>query len=135
MSESTQHIELVGRIIPYISTNLTHLDGLVVIHDLPSSLGDEKPPRVGGYVPDVYGIRTPATFTVIGEAKTFQDLETSRSRSQLGAYLSFLASEQDGLLLVSVPWVAAVRARILLGQLSQDLPKKVKTIVLDGVTA
>src|SRR5437879_5795954 len=134
MSESRQHLALVARIITYISTNLKHVDGLVVIHDLPGPLGDEKPPRVAGFVPDVYGMRSPPTFTLIGEAKTFPDLETPHTRKQLEAFLAYLATEPDGLLLVSVPWVAAARARILIDQLSQELPKKVETVVLDGVT-
>jgi len=76
--------------------------------------GSELPPTIGIFTPDVFASDFPATFLLIGEAKTRDDLETERSRRQLTAFLDHLSLHPPSALWIAVPFDAAPRARHLI---------------------
>jgi hypothetical protein len=108
-----------------------HAYQLAIFHDLPALLGAEKPPRIGGFLPDLYAVDAPPSITILGEAKTAEDLETEHSRKQLTAFLTFLQLQSNGILVVAVPWQARARAKNLVARLQRQLQcTSVRTIVI-----
>ena len=136
MAESTQHLQLLRRIIEYVQLAYGEFYSLSVLHDLPTRVGGEKPPRVGGFSPDVYATDVPVTTTIIGEAKTAQDLETAHSRKQLTAFIAYLNSQPNGVLVVSVPWQSVGAAQRMLKQLVTKAGERKSTthIIIIGET-
>lgn len=133
MSESLKHLALVKCIVSYIKKNYQGIDHLALLHDLPALPGWGKPPKIGAFRPDVYAVDAPITRTIIGEAKTQLDLETSHSRNQLKDFLLFLNNQQNGLLILAVPWQAKARGKSLLKLLEKEADIKVSTVVIDEI--
>ena len=75
--------------------------------------GNDRPATIGGYIPDVFASDVPATFQVVGEAKTSADLETKRSRRQIIAFLDHLALYERSSFYLAVPYFTAPRARYI----------------------
>ena len=88
--------------------------------------------EVGGYV---YFPREAVRMDLLHlTAKTESDLETVHSQRQLLAFLSFLASQHHGILLLAVPWSASAAARNLIASLCRSLDRGAPAVtVLDGV--
>lgn len=118
-------MRLVSNIVRWIrETHDCH--DLCVFVDDPTQAGMDKPPNIAGYLPDVFAknlARDPVT--IIGEAKTSFDLETNRSELQFIAYLSFLKTAPEPLLVVSTGWVVQRSAKALLCRLRElcDAPQ------------
>jgi hypothetical protein len=133
MPESASHARLVQFILSHIDREFGSLSDIAVKEDNALSLRGERPPMIGGYVPDVYVTNVPTTFTIIGEAKTRKDLETEHSQAQVRAFLDFLAHTPGGVFILSVPLAAAATARRIINIASREVPSPTKTIVLDGM--
>lgn len=136
MPESAEHLSLVDHIIRYIDQEFSGTAGLVVLADLPRSSIQEKPPRVGGYAPDVYAIDVPCTLAIIGEAKTSDDLDCLHSRNQIRAFLEFLRFKKQGILILAVPWQCVASARSMVKDIKRTLPieiERISIVVLDGI--
>jgi hypothetical protein len=134
LAESSKHAALIQTIVDYIRHSYTHKTALGILHDLPSAIGAEKPPRIEGFVPDVYAYDAPLTTVIIGEAKTAADLETPHSLSQLTAYVSFLALQPTGVFILAVPWHIKRRAEALVTSLCQQAGAKgISTVTLDDL--
>ena len=114
MAESTNHVELLRRLIAFVQDTMNANHEMVVMHDLPASIGAEKPPTVGGFRPDLYATDAVRQLVVIGEAKTTFDIESDHSRAQYLAYAQHLRSCPEPILILSVPWHLRVRAKTLL---------------------
>lgn len=110
MGETEIHLELVRRLVDYAEWRLRGYAAVAVFADLPSTPRRDKPQRVGGFVPDVYASDVPTTFSLIGEAKTIQDLETPHTALQLAAFFRHVAL-CGGALVVAIPWAAIATAR------------------------
>lgn len=135
MAESIRHLSLVRAILDYVSRKHRDIGYLALLHDLPGVIGTEKPPRVGGFVPDVYAVNVPCTLTIIGEAKTTVDLEAERSRKQMRAFIEFLARKERGIFVLAVPWQAVPRARGVVASVGRSLEmSSVECVFLDGIT-
>lgn len=106
MPDSDRHARLVRLLIDYISARHGDQPGLCVYSDRAECRSDEKPRSVEGFIPDVLAITTPASFTIIGEAKTHTDLGTPRSHSQIRAFLRFLQYSANPLFILAVPVAA-----------------------------
>lgn len=101
MGESLNHVLLVKAIIEKISS----LDPQAVIFaDTSLYAATDRPPKIGGHVPDVYARIGMLHQAVIGEAKTRKDLENEHTMSQLRAYLSHCCTNPGTLLVLAVPW-------------------------------
>ena len=132
MPESERHARLVKAIIAHLDVHLGMIDEIMVRDDSIQPVRGERPPRVAGYVPDVYATDVPTTKTVIGEAKTAKDLETERSRRQIAEFLRYLAYMPTGLFILAVPTSHKARARWLIKELGSPLGTKMpKTDIID----
>jgi hypothetical protein len=133
MPESVIHAALVQAVVAFAERELGALADIAVREDAVRPLRGERPPRIAGYVPDVYATDVPTKTTLIGEAKTKADLEREHSRRQITAFLRYLAQTSGGILVISVPLVAAVTARRLLTELKTPFASAAtRTIVLNG---
>jgi len=131
MSETRQHIELTKAIISYVQEHFGAED-LALLTDLPGSC--DKPPRVYGFVPDVFANNAPQTLVIIGEAKTAQDLATDHSKAQICEFIRFLAAQSRAVFILAVPWPAAASARQMVEQyLAVFEANNVRPIILDGM--
>ena len=135
MPESATHADLVTEIINYAVRELGDLNGIAVRSDAVRPVRGERPPRVGGYTPDVYATDVPTTRTLIGEAKTRADLENDHTFRQLRAFLQHLALTPDGVLVLAVPLAARATARRLVAKLCQELGTPPRVVVLDDAAS
>lgn len=133
MPESAAHARLVRAILEHIDRHFASLTEISVREDSPSALRGERPPVVGGFVPDVYAVNVPTTMTVIGEAKTRHDLETVHSQDQIEAFLRYLSMTAAGVFILSVPLTAGATARRIVNATTAVLGNpSTHVIVLDG---
>lgn len=134
MGETEEHLQLVRRTVQYVEWRLRAYPAVAIFTDLPTTPRDGKPPRVGGFVPDVFATDVPTTFNVIGEAKTETDLEQPHTVLQLTAFLEHLRL-LGGILVVAVPWQARAAARRLVQELTSSLSaQQVETVVIDEMS-
>lgn len=112
-------MRLVLKIVDWIERTRS-VDDLCILVDKPTEVVPNKPPNIGGYQPDVFATaagRKP--MTIIGEAKTISDLETTRSELQLISYLSYLKTCPEPILVLSTGWVIQRTAKGLLCRLRE----------------
>jgi hypothetical protein len=119
MPESTTHIVLVEHLLEWTRHNHSNSADAIVFVDLPSMIGTDKPPTIGGYNPDLYCKQERGQYVVIGEAKSAGDIETRHSREQLKAYLTHLKQYSNGVLVIAVPWHTVGQARSLIRMLQR----------------
>ncbi len=135
MPESAAHARLVMVLLDYLHREFASLTDIVIRDDSAAPLRRERPPTIGGFVPDLFAVDVPTTRTLIGEAKTIQDLETDHSRAQIVAFLGYLGQVPNGTFLLSVPLEASATAKRILRQVSAELPPApTRILVLDGLT-
>lgn len=133
MPESATHADLVTAIIAFATHELGGPDGIVVRDDAVRPFRGERPPRIGGYTPDVYATDVPTTRTLVGEAKTCADLENDHTRRQLNAFLEHLVHTPGGTLVLAVPLAARATARRLVAEVIRELAgRPPRVVLLDG---
>ena len=76
--------------------------------------GRDQPPMIGGFKPDVFAQDVPATFRVIGEAKTANDFQEERSTRQISAFLDHLALYPNSCFYLAVPWFVKGKANYVM---------------------
>jgi hypothetical protein len=130
--ESAVHVRLVERLIALVRNRHQPPRGLLLLADHPD-FGRDRPQTIGGFLPDVFASDLPVTFEVIGEAKTFPDLETDRSLRQIAAFLDYLAVRPGSAFYLTVPPFTAVRARTILRGLLQPHHGAIRIEVHDGL--
>lgn len=114
MPESLNHTTLLDRLIVYVRHSMDADQHFLILHDLPSLIGCEKPPMIEGFRPDLYATCGATEAVIIGEAKTANDLETAHSREQYRAYARHLAASPRSTFILAVPWQLRVRAKTLM---------------------
>jgi len=87
---------------------------LVVFTDRPGENREKKPPRIGGFVPDVFAAEYKGNAKVIGEAKSFADFYSPHTTSQISAFAEYLSYQSRGVLILAVPASLIAAARNLL---------------------
>jgi hypothetical protein len=92
-----------------------------------------RPLTIGGFLPDLFASDLPVTFEVVGEAKTFPDLESDRSARQIRAFLDHLAVRSGSNFYLAVPPFTAARARAVLRGLCEPHHTAVSIEVFDGI--
>lgn len=114
--ESSLHIRLVECLERHVRERHPIERGLLMLLDH-DSYGRDRPHRVNGYCPDLFASDLPATFEVLGEAKTGPDLERPRSHAQIAAFLDHLSLQACGWFYLCVPPLSVGRGRQLLKRL------------------
>ena len=118
MSQSNKHRELVLHLakitkIRYPSAN--------PITDCQLKPGDEVPPMIGRYRPDMYAERTDCSPVIIGEAKTDYDLDSEHSFMQVRFFLSYLEQRDHGVFVLSVSGTSDDKAKTFMRFIVQEL--------------
>ena len=121
MNESPNHVELVGKLLAWISENYSTTDALCIFRDGSNVAGSDKPPLIGSFFPDILAEDTPPTVTIIGEAKTAADLETSHSEKQFRAFIEYLSFRANPRLVIATPWHVRNTAIAIVSKLSCEL--------------
>ncbi|MER9946216.1 hypothetical protein NKJ70_30685 [Mesorhizobium sp. M0092] len=129
--ESSVHAMLVERLIAHVRTTHVPERGLLIFADH-WSFGRNAPPRINGFMPDVFASDLPTTFEVVGEAKTMDDLRTERSRRQIVGFLDHLAVRPNTHFYLYVPPLAQRQARSILNALVLPHHAATRIEVLDG---
>jgi hypothetical protein len=133
MGESAHHVELVTRIVHWIQTQHAGNDGLSILADTVSFPSTRRPPLVGGFVPDVLALTAPSSFLILGEAKTFADVFSTRTNGQLRAYLRYLSTQHDATFVMAMPLAALGAARSLVRRIQREMgARHVRTMFLCG---
>lgn len=133
MPESATHAKLVAALVAFVEQELGAVTNVALREDAVRPLRGERPPKINGYVPDLYATDVPTTKTLIGEAKTKADLERNHTRDQISAFLAYLSQTPRGIFALSVPLLAGATARRLLAELSAPFPHaETRMFVLDG---
>ncbi len=136
MSESAIHAGLVQALIVFAEQELGNLLSLALRDDSVRPLRGERPPRIHGFVPDLFATDVPTTRTLIGEAKTKADLETDRSQQQIFAFLRYLSQTPQGIFALSVPPSSGATARRLVARLNAPFAAApTYAFVIDGISS
>ena len=115
---SNAHDELIEMILTWLNQRGLPPDAQI-FSDHGDVLGGSKPNRICGYFPDVICNIPSAQLTIIGEAKTPNDLETRHSNDQLEAFAGYLADHcVNGELVIATRFEWAPYARRVLRGLS-----------------
>lgn len=132
MPESATHVSLVQTIVRFVEREFGGLANVAIREDAMSPCRGEKPPKIEGHVPDVFVTDVPTTTTLIGEAKTRQDLESDRTRKQISAFLKYLSKTPQGIFVLCVPMVSAATARRLVSELNRPFKCTLtQTVILE----
>lgn len=123
MGESLIHVRLVQKIIEWVSNADPQA---VIFADTSIFEARDRPPKIGGHVPDVYARTDMLGQSIIGEAKTRKDLENEHTMSQLRAYLSYCCTNPGARLVLAVQWDMRGFVHNLLNRLKaeMELPKE-----------
>lgn len=134
MSESNNHIQLVEELVRWITQNYLNGDRGYLLIDHPESTIGRKPPKINGYVPDVFTACAPNSRTIIGEAKTALDVERPHSVEQIKAFLRYCSIQQNAIFVFATPWPMSRFAKSLLKRLQQQTnTPSVKILVIEGL--
>jgi hypothetical protein len=122
--ESALHVGLVERLIATVETRHQTVQGIMIFADH-HKFGVNQPPTFGGFKPDVFAQDLPATFQIIGEAKTASDLKEERSSRQITAFLDHLALYPNSSFYLGVPWFVKGSANYMLLELRKPEHKSI----------
>ena len=94
MSESDQHRSLVKALGGDIASDTRWSKPPIVYFDLQDGVSGEPPPAIGANRPDAFAREISAGRTIIGEAKTTDDIDNQHTRDQLSSYFLYLQSQR-----------------------------------------
>ena len=130
MSQSDAHRELVIQVTKALESRYPRISFITDVQQIP---GDEVPPLIGGFRPDVYGRKTSANSIVIAEAKTDGDLDNKHTHNQIKSFIDYLERRENSFFVLSVTGYGANRAKTLLWFMRQDMNViSTDIIVFDG---
>jgi hypothetical protein len=107
MSESDHHRSLVKALGGDIASDTRWKMPPIVYFDLQDGISGEPPPAIGANRPDAFARDISTGRTIVGEAKTTDDIDNQHTRDQLSSYLQYLQSQTEGELWMAVPWMSA----------------------------
>jgi hypothetical protein len=100
MGETRTHTHLVELLAEW----LTNGDYGRMLIDSPDRPPQRKPPKINGFIPDIYVSNTPEYSLIIGEAKTVNDIDSRHTIEQISSYLQSCGQYERSLLVLAVPW-------------------------------
>jgi hypothetical protein len=132
VGESRSHLVLVEQLISWVSHNFLNGDDGLILVDSPDSNG--KPPRIGEFTPDAFVPNAGTHGSILGEAKTADDLENLHTHTQLTAFLRFCQENPTSRLVLAVPWQHVRFARNLIRLLQKkSMTESVNVTVLENL--
>ena len=111
MSQSDAHRDLVQAVVEKLAQRYPDINITADLQQLP---GDELPPIIDGYRPDVYARQKHKFLLVIAEAKTDYDIDNSHTRAQVTSFINHLEQQKQGIFILVVTGSGAARAKTLL---------------------
>jgi len=130
MGESEGHMRLVRELVLWVARDYFGGETGQLLVDTPGTNSFSKPPRLNGFVPDLYARDGKDKQLIIGEAKTARDLENNHTRDQLSAFLTGCMQCDDALLVLAVPWHVERLARNLLMKIQRDVEAQTVSVVV-----
>lgn len=118
MSQSDTHRELVIQVTKALESRYPQISFITDVQQIP---GDEVPPLIGRFRPDVYGRKTSVDSIVIAEAKTDGDLDNKHTHNQIKSFINYLERRENGFFTLSVTGYGANRAKTLLRFIRQHM--------------
>lgn len=117
MGESFSHVRLVELLIACVRER--HADAIIWAD---SSIYEEaeRPPVIGGHVPDLFARVDNATRYILGEAKTRKDLENEHTYSQIAAFLSYCEKSGNARFIMAVPFDMQIFTENLLRRVRRE---------------
>ena len=135
MAESSSHMRLVNALAAWVSVTYFGGDSGHVLIDSPQSKPLAKPPRLNGFVPDVYANDGEGRQLIVGEAKTARGLESRHTRAQLSAFVRRCAQVDQSLLVLAVPWHVERFAKSLVRKIQSQVDGcRVSVVVLEKLS-
>lgn len=99
MSRSESHDNLVREVMRALAHRFPNVS---ITADLQQEPGDEIPPVIDGFRPDVYAGKLEEVFIVIAEAKTDNDIDNRHTRDQVTSFINHLDRKKKGLFVLAV---------------------------------
>lgn len=127
--ESSSHAALVERLIAVVDAQHNGHGRLSILADH-RSFGNDRPPMIGGFTPDLFATEIPETFHVLGEAKTPDDLVSDRSARQIAAFLEHLTLRPSSSLYLAVPWLCVPKAHAIIRAAQYETRHPVQVIII-----
>lgn len=108
MSQSEAHRELVIQAADALIIRYPHIR---ILTDLQKYPGDEVPPTISGYRPDIYANKVSSSPLIVSEAKTDRDLDNKHTHQQITSFIRYLDLLNDSLFVLSVSGRAVDHAK------------------------
>ena len=116
MSETSEHknlVEMMARRLSAIDTALR------VAVDLPDLVDFDRPPKISGFIPDVYAFNEVTQACYICEAKILKKQKggweiDKRSLSQIAAFIDHIDQSPQGLFILGAYGNSSIRAKSIL---------------------
>ena len=118
MSQSEAHKALVKGVVVALGSRFTNISMLV---DLQQNPGDEVPPKIDRFRPDVYATQKREKFIVIAEAKTDRDIDNQHTHDQTISFIKYLNQSETSLFIMAVTGYRADRAKTFLRFINREL--------------
>ena len=116
MPESDVHATLVRSLMRRIADEYLNGDIGSICHDSAGRRASSAPPKIEGFIPDVFVPSMSGLPVIVGEAKTVRDLDTMHSRGQITAFLAYCEGQLNSVFVLAVPWHAVPYGRSLIRQ-------------------
>lgn len=107
MSESDHHRILVQALAREISADSIWCNQPILYCDILDGITLDVPPIIGSNRPDVFARDLATSASIIGEAKTTNDIDNQHTFDQLASFFDYLRSQPHGELWMGVPWLNA----------------------------
>lgn len=130
MPESAFHIYLVEHMASWIRNNFLSGENGSILIDHPESSPHNKPPQIGNYIPDLFVYRTVHYGIILGEAKTFYDIENKHTEDQIKTFLKYLVQIENGIFVFTIPWQMSRFAKNYLKYLQKQTGAMTVNIVI-----
>ena len=119
MSQSEQHRNLVIQVVKALEARCPLMSIIVDVQQKP---GDEVPPLINGFRPDVYARKKSDNLLIIADAKTDNDFKYQHTNDQVESFIKHLEQRKNGYFILSATgYHGANRAKTLLRFVRQTM--------------
>jgi hypothetical protein len=116
MSESDHHRNLVQALAGEITGDPVWAAPPIVYCDIQDGITSVLPPIIGSNRPDVFARDIGKSLSIIGEAKTSDDIDNRHTFDQLESFFDYLRVQPKAELWMGVPWLSAGTATRVCGR-------------------